>query len=394
MRISRLFLGAALTLAALAPVAGPRAARGDQLQQGPFEGLYGGYHTHHPFTNLPHVVGSVTVELKCLADLGCDGWDYYNCFHAPYGCDISPEDKWVTLRIAGVAINGTLPYIGEPTGGGPPVPEDGRFFREWEENSCDEAYQHYGISDCSGYQCPNIHRFTVTQGQWNTWVTAGSRRIDMYVTSSGATMNLPVYCNLHASGDGCCDWETDPSGDCSRRPGSNATITITYSRSGRCCYADATCEETSHDNCTAMGGVWTDGGTCGAGACPAGACCNGASCTVTTEAGCVGGTWVSGGTCSPNPCGETQTGACCYGSGLCVMDTQAHCVSAGGTSFHGGDSCERNPCTQPLPIIYVDQSVTGTHDGNFWSTAWPDLQSALNDVPTGASRRIWVAQGT
>ncbi|HVP11374.1 MAG TPA: hypothetical protein VMV94_09345 [Phycisphaerae bacterium] len=220
----------------------------------------------------------------------------------------------------------------------------------------------------------------------------------MTVTSSYDTMDLPVYCNLHASGDGCCDWQTDPPGDCSDRPGSNATITITYWPPGRCCHSDGSCTVTSSQDCSATGGTWTLGQTCGAGACSSGSCCIPATgdCSVTNETTCDGrcGAWSAGGVCSPNPCSVAPMGACCYDSGLCVLDTQVHCDCVGGTRFHSGATCEPNPCDQPSPIIYVDQSVTGTHDGNFWSTAWPDLQSALNAVPTGASRRIWVAQGT
>jgi hypothetical protein len=368
----------------------------DQVQEGPHNGLYGGYPTRHPFVNLPRVAGFVTVELRCRADLGCDGWDYSDCHDpSPSGCDIPPESKWVTLTIAGVAINDSLSYIGVPSPGDPPVPSDGRFFKNWHFENPD--YPECGFSDCYNdeqhAQLANIHRFTVAQDQWNAWVMAGSGAIYMRVTSSPDTMNLPVYCAQHATGSTCCPAPED-DGTCQYRPGSNATIIINYTRSGRCCYPDANCEETSHDDCTAMGGVWTDGETCGTGACPSGACCNGASCTVTTEAGCVGGTWLWLRTCSPNPCSETPMGACCYGSGLCIVDTEAHCQSVGGAFRDAYRTCEPNRCPQPLNIIYVDAAATGTDSGTSWTNAYTSLQLALRDAnDTVGGDQIWVAAG-
>jgi hypothetical protein len=277
VRIHRTCLRAAFPALLLALLSTPPRTNADETHQGPFEGLYGGDSTRHRFPSLPRVVGSVIVELSCRADLGCDGWDYFNCNSPPpYACDILPEDKWVTLTICGTAINGTLSYIGVPGGGGPPVPDDGKFFKDWHFE--DPDYPECGFSDCYNdeqhIQLTNIHRFTVAQDQWNAWLAAHGGTIIMYAISSSATMDLPAYCAQHASGDDCCHWP-DEAGTCSERPGSNATIRISYTRSGRCCYPDATCEETSYNNCTAMGGVWTDGETCDSVACPSGACCIG-----------------------------------------------------------------------------------------------------------------------
>ena len=397
MRITIVFSFAALSLAVAVPVAGPAGAYADQVQQGPFEGLYGGFDTHHPFTNLPHVAGSVTVELMCRADLGCDAWDWTDCNTTTDACDVGPETKWVTLTIAGTEINIYLSYIGVPDPGDPPVPGDGLFFRPWHYNSMDPAYAYCGISDCSGSQATNTHRLTVTQDQWNTWVTAGGGAITMLVTSSSATMNLPPYCTQHASGENCCDPQTDPPGECSHRPGSNATIRITYWPSGRCCHSDGTCTETSQANCAAAGDVWTAGQTCGAGVCLTGACCIPATgdCTVTNEADCDAqcGVWWSGGSCSPNPCGGASMGACCYGSGLCVLDTEEPCACRGGTYSGDGTTCEPNPCPQP-PVIYVDVYAPGTtQDGSSWATAYLDLQQALS-AASGGGYQVWVSKGT
>jgi hypothetical protein len=87
-------------------------------------------------------------------------------------------------------------------------------------------------------------------------------------------------------------------------------------------------------------------------------------------------------------------GGCCYGSGLCVLDTQVHCGCVGGTYSGDNTVCEPNPCTQPSPIIYVDASATGTNSGASWTNAYTSLQSALSASSGGGNHQVWVAAGT
>ncbi|MCZ6542334.1 MAG: M12 family metallo-peptidase [Planctomycetota bacterium] len=112
-----------------------------------------------------------------------------------------------------------------------------------------------------------------------------------------------------------------------------------------------------------------------------GACCFGnGSCSEETQADCIslGGTYQGDGTsCSPNPCPQPPTGACCFGNGSCSEETQADCISFGGT-YQGDDTiCSPNPCPQPptgaccLPgdFCAVISSFTctdlgGTYQGN------------------------------
>jgi len=86
-------------------------------------------------------------------------------------------------------------------------------------------------------------------------------------------------------------------------------------------------------------------------------------------------------------------GACCFGSGLCAIDSEVHCGCVGGT--YGGDDvpCEPNPCTQP-PVIYVDEDAPGTGSGATWADACTTLQSALAAaVAKAGGEQIWVAEG-
>ncbi len=81
-----------------------------------------------------------------------------------------------------------------------------------------------------------------------------------------------------------------------------------------------------------------------------GACCfPGGGCSVETEAQCItdGGTYQGDGTgCFPNPC-PTDTGACCFEDGTCSIETSAQCATDGGTYQGDGTTCSPNPCPQP-----------------------------------------------
>jgi hypothetical protein len=43
------------------------------------------------------------------------------------------------------------------------------------------------------------------------------------------------------------------------------------------------------------------------------------------------------------------TGACCFPSGVCLLGSEADCVTAGGAYTGDGTSCDPNPC-QPTPV--------------------------------------------
>ncbi|NOT02883.1 MAG: hypothetical protein HOP29_19965 [Phycisphaerales bacterium] len=45
-------------------------------------------------------------------------------------------------------------------------------------------------------------------------------------------------------------------------------------------------------------------------------------------------------------------------------------------------------------VFYVDASSIGSHNGDGWSTAYTDLQDALEDAELDAGDEIWVANGT
>jgi hypothetical protein len=97
---------------------------------------------------------------------------------------------------------------------------------------------------------------------------------------------------------------------------------------------------------------------------PTGACCRGATCTMETEAGCVstGGTFMGlTVSCTPNPC----AGACCFADASCLLVTDAAaCTSAGGIYFSGlGTSCEPNLCPRAGDNCINPRLITLPADG-------------------------------
>ncbi len=91
-----------------------------------------------------------------------------------------------------------------------------------------------------------------------------------------------------------------------------------------------------------------------------GACCyTDGSCLVQTADDCsaAGGTYEGNDTvCDPNPCPQPE-GACCLADGSCVIRTIALCNASAGTYQGDGTDCDPNPCPQPTgACCYEDGS--------------------------------------
>ena len=106
-----------------------------------------------------------------------------------------------------------------------------------------------------------------------------------------------------------------------------------------------------------------------------GACCIGGECSIETEADCIsaGGTYQGDDTtCDPNPCEEpppTPTGACCRGED-CTIETQESCESDGGV-YQGDDAtCIPNPCEEPPPTPCPESGCAFLNpcDGLYYTT--------------------------
>lgn len=157
----------------------------------------------------------------------------------------------------------------------------------------------------------------------------------------GTPCTLGACCRI----DGTCE-DNAQQGGCAG-PGEEFTAAGTCLNAnciaqGACCVVGAECAVAAQAACT--GQYMGDGVECGFGVCPAtGACCNGATCTLNTQAGCVsgGGTYQGDNTlCGTGTCTATPTGACCNGS-TCSVTTQAGCS---GTYKGDGTTCAANPC--------------------------------------------------
>lgn len=144
-------------------------------------------------------------------------------------------------------------------------------------------------------------------------------------------------------------------------PGYSATGTVTVSIPPACeeppeqdipCCTEGGCIIATPSNCEAVGGTpRPDLLSCGGNPCAApptiGACCfaNG-SCSQSTAAQCTqagGVSWHANIACNPSPCGNTQLGACCFGT-LCSMMTQNDCALMKGFFGGVGTSCNATRC--------------------------------------------------
>lgn len=200
--------------------------------------------------------------------------------------------------------------------------------------------------------------------------------------AGGTYLGDSTTCDVGACFGACCF----ASGDCQvNAPATCATQSGTFSgvgstcapnlcpqpSQGSCCIGDlTTCVETDSVSCMIQAGEFTAGGDCTPNPCVAdsvaGACClplilpppgedlTEAACVVRTQSGCVsiGGTyWGDETVCSPNPCPAPDFGACCLGSGQCLILPPDECVQGPGGSYQGdGEPCNPNPC----PIYYVN----------------------------------------
>ncbi|MCA9243732.1 MAG: hypothetical protein KDA32_07265 [Phycisphaerales bacterium] len=113
---------------------------------------------------------------------------------------------------------------------------------------------------------------------------------------------------------------------------------------GACCLGNGTClDGVSQANCTAQGGSFNGGVSCGAISCE-GACCMGdGTCEVLSRSACAtaGGHYSGDGT----DCGAaTCEGACCFNDGSCTDGTRDECDTAGGTFQGFGTSCGSVSC--------------------------------------------------
>jgi hypothetical protein len=80
----------------------------------------------------------------------------------------------------------------------------------------------------------------------------------------------------------------------------------------------------------------------------------------------------------PIPCPVVPTGACCFGDGHCELLIHYACVTAGGTSWLGGQTCESNPCPQLGSCCYGN----GTCGQTFEADCLADPNNSWNGAIT------------
>ena len=145
-----------------------------------------------------------------------------------------------------------------------------------------------------------------------TWSVQTIDFMDLFAGTYGHESNLIRITVSGASGDG------------GNNRFDNIQINGALLTPGRCC-ADGACSITIKPDCDAIGGSWTDFGTCAGSPCTTGSCCHhDGTCQVTLQADCTG-TWSAGTTCTPNTCPQ-PTGSCCHTDGTCAVTLQADCT--------------------------------------------------------------------
>ena len=116
---------------------------------------------------------------------------------------------------------------------------------------------------------------------------------------------------------------------------------------GACCTVDGVCTDgITFSNCSDVGGYWNVEQTCLENACGfAGACCVNGLCNPGESYGycqfAAGGTWVP--VCGDPRC--NPVGACCFGNGQCIEQSQNLCFLNGGEFQGEATTCSEGACT-------------------------------------------------
>ncbi|MCH8345253.1 MAG: hypothetical protein IH983_14885 [Planctomycetes bacterium] len=96
---------------------------------------------------------------------------------------------------------------------------------------------------------------------------------------------------------------------------------------------------------------------------PIGACCFGnGTCSEETQADCIsfGGTYQGdGASCSPNPCPQPPIGACCLVGNFCAVVSSFTCTDSGGTYQGDGTNCSPDPCIPPTGACCASDGTCG-----------------------------------
>jgi len=125
-----------------------------------------------------------------------------------------------------------------------------------------------------------------------------------------------------------------------------SVYTFAIGCTGACCTAGDICvPDRTADECAALDGAFSLGGSCDPDSCEAlGACCfEDGHCEQLTGAVCAAGDgleWHSGAGCDPFPCLESLR-ACCQPNGSCLVSTISDCTGVWHCEW---PSCDSNPC--------------------------------------------------
>lgn len=130
------------------------------------------------------------------------------------------------------------------------------------------------------------------------------------------------------------------------------------------CCLDNDCYNFTSETCNDLGGLWISGFLCSEYDCvnnegDVGACCIGSACVETYSPACssMGGQFNAGQMCDAVDCsdgdgdggggGDTDYGACCLDGGMCIDNiTQGNCDNQNGTFYLDGD-CSLIDCVDP-----------------------------------------------